>query len=743
MAPLAAFAATMLATVPFSIWPSGALSTFTELFLKVVLVFMLLAHSLSSPRLLRRFTWLIVVAMGYIAARGWIDYASGSNLLQGERLQGAVPGLMGNPNDLAMNMVTFLPFAAFAALTPGRTLARLFAAGVTLLMLGTILFAKSRGGFLALAVTGLLIVLQAGRLRPGLAAAILVGALVAPPILPQSFWTRVSSIVNPEDDDTGSRGARVTLLQDGWNAFLEHPFTGVGAGQFQNYNPPDRQELWRETHNVELQVLSELGLIGFGVFVWLLVRSADTLFRTWNALRPRRRKGGAGLADRRLRAARARMDARARRRLHRRVRRLAGVRAVRIDRLPLDALLRPRAQRRRARDPDPAPRLGTRRRRAWSRAGMNGLVSRLRVAIVAPTLEILGGHSVQAAALLAGLAARSRRSTPGWCRSTRAPPAWLARAARRRYVRTLVTQLTYWPLLWRELRRADVVHVFSASYTSFLLAPLPAWLVARVLGKPVLLNYHSGEAADHLRRSRLARTVLRRIGTTIVPSRFLVEVFARFGLAAEAIPNVIDRERFAFRRRERLRPRLLSTRNFEANYNVACTLRAFARVQARHPDATLTVVGSGSEAPALHALAAWLRPARRHLRRPRRPGGDRAPLRRRRHLRPDAGRRQHAAVGARGVRERPPRGLDRRRRRPRDADRRRARPARAARRRRGDRRPHLPPARGARSRRPARRCGAPGDRRLRLGRGARPVGARPTPGWCRPSMSPVAAPEHS
>jgi O-antigen ligase len=297
VAPLAAFGATMLATVPFSIWPSGALSIFTELFLKVVLVFMLLAHSLSSPRLLRQFTWLIVAVMGYIAARGWIDYATGTNLLQGERLQGTNAGLMGNPNDLAMNMVTFLPFAAFAALTPGKTMARLFAAGVTLLMLGTIFFAKSRGGFLALAVTGLMIVLQAGRLLPGLAIASLLAALAAAPIMPQSFWTRVSSIVNPEDDDTGSRGARVTLLQDGWNAFLEHPFTGVGAGQFQNYNPPDRQELWRETHNVELQVLAELGLVGFGVFMWLLVRSANTLFRTWNVLRPRRRKGGAALAD--------------------------------------------------------------------------------------------------------------------------------------------------------------------------------------------------------------------------------------------------------------------------------------------------------------------------------------------------------------------------------------------------------------------------------------------------------------
>jgi L-malate glycosyltransferase len=232
-------------------------------------------------------------------------------------------------------------------------------------------------------------------------------------------------------------------------------------------------------------------------------------------------------------------------------------------------------------------------------------MSRLRVAIVAPTLEILGGHSVQAAALLAGW--RHDPEVEAWLVPINPrPPAWLARAARLRYVRTLVTQLTYWPLLWREVRRADVVHVFSASYTSFLLAPLPAWLVARAVGTPVLLNYHSGEAADHLRRSRLARMVLRRIGTSIVPSRFLVGVFARFDLDAEAIPNVIDRDRFPFRRRERLRPHLLSTRNFEANYNVACTLRAFARVQARHPDATLTVVGSGSETAALHALATSL-----------------------------------------------------------------------------------------------------------------------------------------
>jgi O-antigen ligase len=287
LAPLAVFAGAIVLTAPFSIWPSGALSTFTDLFLKVVLVFVLMTHALSSPRLLRRFTWLIVVAMGYLAARGWVDFATGSNLLQG-RLQGAVPGLMGNPNDLAMNMVTFLPFAAFAALNRGRALARVFAAGVAVLMVGTVLFTKSRGGLLGLAVTLVMILLQAGRLRPILLSTALVGVLAVPVVMPQSLWTRVSSIVNPEDDETGSRAARKVLLEDGWNAFIEHPFTGVGAGQFQNYNPPDRQELWRETHNVELQILSELGLIGFFAFVWLRVRSGYTLFTTWRALRPRR-----------------------------------------------------------------------------------------------------------------------------------------------------------------------------------------------------------------------------------------------------------------------------------------------------------------------------------------------------------------------------------------------------------------------------------------------------------------------
>jgi glycosyltransferase involved in cell wall biosynthesis len=58
-------------------------------------------------------------------------------------------------------------------------------------------------------------------------------------------------------------------------------------------------------------------------------------------------------------------------------------------------------------------------------------------------------------------------------------------------------------------------------------------------------------------------------------------------------------ELFAFRDRPTFRPRILCTRNLEPLYNVACTIRAFEIVQARYPDASLTLVGAGSQGEAL------------------------------------------------------------------------------------------------------------------------------------------------
>ena len=229
----------------------------------------------------------------------------------------------------------------------------------------------------------------------------------------------------------------------------------------------------------------------------------------------------------------------------------------------------------------------------------------LRVAFVAPSLAILGGQAVQADRLL-----RAWTGDPDveafLVPVNPVPPPPLQFATRVKYLRTVVNELVYGPLLFRELARADVVHVFSASYSSFLLAPLPAILVARALGRPVVLNYRSGQAPDHLRRSAIARAAIASVDRNVVPSSFLVDVFRGFGIDATIVPNIVDLDRFRYRERHPLGPRLVSTRNFDALYNVATTIRAFRMVQDRWPDASLTLVGGGPHEASLRALVAEL-----------------------------------------------------------------------------------------------------------------------------------------
>jgi phenylacetate-CoA ligase len=227
---------------------------------------------------------------------------------------------------------------------------------------------------------------------------------------------------------------------------------------------------------------------------------------------------------------------------------------------------------------------------------------RLRIAIVAPSRHTLGGQAVQAERLIAGW-----RGDPG-------VDAWLVpidpqpqrfgrRLAHVRYARSAVAETIYLSRLRRDLADADAVHVFSRAYSWFHLACVPAIIAARSLGKPVVLHYHHGEAPDHLERSPLSRAVLARVDTIVVPSAFLQEVFATFGLTTVLVPNVMNTERIPFRLRKPLKPRLLSMRNLHALYNVDCTLRMFQLVQQQYPDATLTILGSGPCEPSLRALA--------------------------------------------------------------------------------------------------------------------------------------------
>jgi glycosyltransferase involved in cell wall biosynthesis len=216
----------------------------------------------------------------------------------------------------------------------------------------------------------------------------------------------------------------------------------------------------------------------------------------------------------------------------------------------------------------------------------------IRVCMVGPSLEILGGQAVQAHRLLTRLS-HSHELEMSFLPVNPRLPSPLRYLQRVKYVRTIVNTIAYGLLLLCRVPRMDVVHAFSASYWSFLLSPVPAMLVARLTGKKVVLNYRSGEADDHLTRWRTAAPLMRLAHLIVVPSDYLVEVFARHGLRTKAVANFVEIEQLPYRRRDKVRPIFLSNRNFQAHYNVSCVLRAFARIQARMPDAKLLVAGDG------------------------------------------------------------------------------------------------------------------------------------------------------
>jgi glycosyltransferase involved in cell wall biosynthesis len=217
---------------------------------------------------------------------------------------------------------------------------------------------------------------------------------------------------------------------------------------------------------------------------------------------------------------------------------------------------------------------------------------RLRVCIVAPSLRYVGGQSAQADLLL-----RDWTNDPQIdirFVAVDPPLPWaLAWAEGIPGLRTILREPTYFWHLWRGLKDVDVAHIFSAAYWSFLLAPVPAWMITKMRGGKSVINYHSGEARDHLRRFRSAKFVLSRVDKIVVPSGYLVDVFREFGLRASAVPNIVDLSQFRYRERTPLRPHLVCTRGFSKYYSVDVVVRAFAEVKKEYPEARLDLVGNG------------------------------------------------------------------------------------------------------------------------------------------------------
>ncbi|KAF0102836.1 MAG: group 1 glycosyl transferase [bacterium] len=183
-------------------------------------------------------------------------------------------------------------------------------------------------------------------------------------------------------------------------------------------------------------------------------------------------------------------------------------------------------------------------------------------------------------------------------------PAWAGRVP---VLRAAFRLLPYLYRLWRAAGRNELFHIMANSGWSWHLFAAPAIWIARLRGIPAVVNYRGGEAEPFLRKAAgMVRFSMRRAAALAVPSGFLTEVFARFGMDARIVPNIIDLEKFRAGAPNPGDIHVVVARNLEPLYDIASALRALALLRERHPGARMSVAGSGPERANLERLAAEL-----------------------------------------------------------------------------------------------------------------------------------------
>jgi O-antigen ligase len=186
-----------------------------------------------------------------------------------------------NHNHYAGLMELLAPIPLVLSLTRLAEDKERIAAGVaSAVMVGTIFLSGSRGGMLAIFVELAVLAAILMRHKRSIRVAIGFGAF-AVVLLTMLTWlggkeltARVSSI-STESRTEISGGMRSSIDRDTIQMFRNRPIAGWGLGTFPTVYPQFRSFYTNffvnEGHNDYLQLLAEMGLLGFGIMTWFLI----------------------------------------------------------------------------------------------------------------------------------------------------------------------------------------------------------------------------------------------------------------------------------------------------------------------------------------------------------------------------------------------------------------------------------------------------------------------------------------
>lgn len=149
-------------------------------------------------------------------------------------------------------------------------------------------------------------------------------------------------------------------------------------------------------------------------------------------------------------------------------------------------------------------------------------------------------------------------------------------------------------LLLCKARRYDILHIHACSYWGMVPAVFGV-IAGKLWRKRIVITYHGGEAAEYFAKHvGFVKRWLGRANQVIVLSGFLKEIFDQYDIPCMVIPNIVVLQPQQKRTRD-IAPRFISIRHLEPLYNIPCILRAYEQLLKVYPNATLDILGKGSQ----------------------------------------------------------------------------------------------------------------------------------------------------
>jgi probable O-glycosylation ligase (exosortase A-associated) len=236
--------------------------------LKLAIFYLLIILQIDSKKRLELFFWLFIIVNAKMAFDVTYGFYHGRAIFnQGLNRAQGINSTMDNFNGIAITMNTVIPFVYYLFLHYKAFWKKAIMGAILILFCWTLIITGSRGGLLGfLAILGFIWWQSRHKLIMGMALVfLLIGGWMN---LGEDSRARYSSIL--DDNLDASSENRVKAWKDGLELFVTRPLTGVGAGAFA-WARVERFGVYLNPHNLYIQVIAELGIIGTFIFAMFLI----------------------------------------------------------------------------------------------------------------------------------------------------------------------------------------------------------------------------------------------------------------------------------------------------------------------------------------------------------------------------------------------------------------------------------------------------------------------------------------